>query len=131
MAPAPRTVHFSLCKLGPTLSNQDEPRSKVTASNALLTAAAGNQVAAIVADNLTLYGIPVAAGQQPSPATGAPLDFCWRVAVCGVSGTDDVWVAFGTSPDATAAGTRYLCPAGGVYFFTCMAMGEKAAVALV
>lgn len=57
---------------------------------------------------------------QPQDAAGwiasQASSFAWRVAV---SGTDDVYVKFGTDPIALADGTSgYLCPAGGVYEFT-------------
>ena len=54
-------------------------------------------------------------------------DYFWRIAV---GGSDDVYVAFGDNPTASAA-TGYLCPAGGVYEFRISFVGADAKVAVI
>lgn len=62
--------------------------------------------------------IKTAAGTtSPTTSTAPSHDTLGRQPVCRVATTVDVYVSFGTAPNATSDGSRVLLPAGGVEYF--------------
>ena len=66
-------------------------------------------------------------GSQVVPAGYGSGLAVFRITV-GSVGDKDIYVAFGSNPDATSAANRFLCPRGGVYEFATEAEGDKAAI---
>jgi len=95
------------------------------------TALTGEAVPVAAAELVGTPEVIVSSGSsQQSTLTSSSLsasllpNYFWRIAV---GGSDDVYVAFGSNPTASAA-AGYLCPAGGVYEFRVGAVGNKVAV---
>ena len=53
-----------------------------------------------------------------------PKNYVWRVAVAGM---ESIHIQFAAAPVATST-NGFLCPAGGVYEFSCTAFGHKFSV---
>lgn len=120
-------VHIAIVRMTHPAAVTSIPSSLALAAETIASSGA-NQTTTIQATAALLAGTTAAAtavGNQAGAIRSA-----WRVANAG---TDNVYVAFGATPNAGTAApsvttSRFLLPAGQVAYFAIGAAGDKAAV---